>query len=546
MGTSQNRRLGLGIAAAAVLAAVTGQAQAQWVSGAGLIYFNSGKVGIGTATPTGQLHVVGSTGVGTVRAENDGNGAAVIGWSRASSGLTYGTYGQAHSTGGYGALGWATNTTGTTIGVYGQSDSPSGFGGLFKGGQFGVYGWPTATTGNTVGVYGRVSSPNGWGGIFKGGYYGVWGETNQTNGFGGYFLGRGYFRDNVGIGTTTPGFPLEVIGSTTTATVRSSNSATTGSTVGVQGDVSSTEGVGVRGNATATTGTPIGVYGTTPSTSGVGVSGFANSTTGFSRGVEGYSTSAGGAGVYGISDSGTGACNGVFGTASTTESGAGVRGETSATTGTAYGVLGVAPGGAGVNVFALYAQGNTGATGTKSFQIDHPLDPANKILNHFSAEGPEPYLMYRGNVELDSRGEAVVQLPAYFDAINRDVHYQLTPIGAPALLYIAEKVTNNQFKIAGGQPGMEVSWMVTGIRSDAHCTTFPMPTELEKPASMRGKYLDPAAHGQPKDAGVAAQPRVTPRVPAAVKPAAPAAARPATTPSPAVPQPASASPSAMR
>jgi hypothetical protein len=143
MGTSQNRRLGLGIAAAAVLAAVTGQAQAQWVSGAGLIYYNSGKVGVGTATPTGQLHVVGSTGVGTIRGENDGTGAAIVGWSRASSGLTYGTYGQAHSTGGYGALGWATNTTGTTIGVYGQSDSPSGFAGLFKGGQFGVYGWST-------------------------------------------------------------------------------------------------------------------------------------------------------------------------------------------------------------------------------------------------------------------------------------------------------------------------------------------------------------------------------------------------------------------
>ncbi|MFZ4574685.1 MAG: hypothetical protein ACOYN0_09830 [Phycisphaerales bacterium] len=531
---NQGRALALG---AAAVASFAGQASAQWATGTGLIYFNGGKVGIGTATPTGQLHVVGSTGVGTIWAENDGTGASIIGWSRAATGLTYGTYGQSHSTSGYGALGWATNSSGSTIGVYGQSDSASGFGGLFKGGQFGVYGWPTAASGNTVGVYGRVSSPNGWGGVFKGGFYGVWGETNQTNGFGGYFLGRGYFRDNVGIGTTTPGYPLEVVGTTTSAGIRASNALTTGSTVGVQGQVASEEGVAVNGQASATSGTPIGVYGTTPSTSGVGVSGYANSTSGFSRGVEGWSTSPAGAGVYGISDATTGACYGVFGTSATTASGAGVRGETSATTGTAYGVLGVTPGGAGASVFAVYAQGNTGATGTKSFQIDHPLDPANKLLNHFSAEGPEPYLVYRGNVELDAQGEAVVELPAYFDAINRDVTYQLTPIGAPALLYVSEKVADNHFKIAGGKPGMEVSWTVTGIRNDAHCTTFPMPTEADKPASMRGKYLDPAAHKQPAASGAFYTPTVLPRVPRVTGGKAAPAVRPATTPSPTVPQP---------
>jgi hypothetical protein len=490
------------LAAVGALVACASHSQAQWTTGAGLIYFNGGRVGIGTDSPTGILHVVGTTGLGTIRAENDGVGAAIIGWSRFGSGVSYGTWGQSHSTLGYGALGWATNPSGTTVGVYGQSDSPSGFGGLFKGGQYGVYGWPTATSGGTVGVYGRVSSPNGWGGIFKGGFWGVWGETTETNGYGGYFLGRGYFSGRVGVGNTNPAYPLDVASDSALIAVRGNHAATTGATVGVQGETASTEGVGVTGIATATTGTPIGVFGTSPSTGGVGVSGYSNATTGTSRGVEGWSTSSQGYGVYGISSATSGSPFGVFGTAASNAGAAGVKGLSSATSGTFYGVLGEAS--SNDNGFAVYAMGRTGATGTKNFQIDHPLDPANKYLNHFSAEGPQPYLMYRGNVELDGNGEAVVQLPAYFEAINRDFHYQLTPIGAPAMLYVAEKVHGNQFRIAGGQPGMEVSWTVTGVRSDAFVEAYPMADETDKPAAVRGTYLSPELYGQKGGAAPAA------------------------------------------
>ena len=38
--------------------------------------------------------------------------------------------------------------------------------------------------------------------------------------------------------------------------------------------------------------------------------------------------------------------------------------------------------------------------------------------------------VYNGNVTLDSKGEATVELPDYFGALNRDYRYQLTPIGA--------------------------------------------------------------------------------------------------------------------
>jgi hypothetical protein len=43
-------------------------------------------------------------------------------------------------------------------------------------------------------------------------------------------------------------------------------------------------------------------------------------------------------------------------------------------------------------------------------------------------------------------------LPEYFEELNRDLCYQLSAIGAPAPgLYIAEEVSENRFKIAGGE-----------------------------------------------------------------------------------------------
>ena len=66
--------------------------------------------------------------------------------------------------------------------------------------------------------------------------------------------------------------------------------------------------------------------------------------------------------------------------------------------------------------------------------------------------------VYNGNVTLNNSGEALVKLPDWFEALNKDFKYQLTAIGAPGPnLYIAEKVSGNRFKIAGGTEGMEVS-----------------------------------------------------------------------------------------
>jgi hypothetical protein len=94
--------------------------------------------------------------------------------------------------------------------------------------------------------------------------------------------------------------------------------------------------------------------------------------------------------------------------------------------------------------------------------------------------------VYNGNVVLDARGEATVGLPDYFTALNRDFRYQLTPIGGHAPLYIAAKVQDNAFRIAGGTAGLEVSWQVTGIRQDSYAKEHPIVVESTKRPEDRG------------------------------------------------------------
>lgn len=152
--------------------------------------------------------------------------------------------------------------------------------------------------------------------------------------------------------------------------------------------------------------------------------------------------------------------------------------------------------------------GNVTVTGTLSkgggsFKIDHPLDPANKYLYHSFVESPDMKNIYDGVAVLNSRGEVSVELPTWFQALNRDFRYQLTAIGSPAPnLYIAEEISYNRFKIAGGTAGMKVSWQVTGIRHDPFAEKYRIPIEEEKSMTERGYYLHPEVYGQPKERSV--------------------------------------------
>jgi hypothetical protein len=312
------------------------------------------------------------------------------------------------------------------------------------------------------------------------------------------------------------------------------NSTGSGGGAGVGG--ASTNGTGVYG--TSTNGT--GVYGIHGTGSGTGVAGLDNSENTASNGVYGssgsgygvYGTSTDGTGVYGSTaagESGTGVVfAGVYGNA-TSEDGLGVYGSATGeggvgvyglgAVGDGYGVAGYAEGDDGIGVwgysagtgsygvyarsessYSLYVDGAAVVTGNLSkgggsFKIDHPVDPGGKYLYHSFVESPDMMNVYNGNVVLDTDGRATVELPEWFEALNRDYRYQLTAIGAPTVIYISEEIVDGKFGIAGGNAGQKVSWQVTGIRQDAWANANRIPVEVDKKAEDRGRYLHPELFG---------------------------------------------------
>ena len=146
--------------------------------------------------------------------------------------------------------------------------------------------------------------------------------------------------------------------------------------------------------------------------------------------------------------------------------------------------------------------GNVDVTGTLTkgmgtFKIDHPLDPENQYLYHSFVESPDMMNIYNGVVTLDANGEAAVELPGYFEALNQDFRYQLTPMGSFSPLFVKQEIRQNTFHIAGGQPNMRVSWQVTGVRHDPFAEKNRVQVEVEKSAEERGLYLHPEAYQVP-------------------------------------------------
>ena len=143
-----------------------------------------------------------------------------------------------------------------------------------------------------------------------------------------------------------------------------------------------------------------------------------------------------------------------------------------------------------VNVTGTLQKGGGG------FHIDHPLDPQNQYLNHSFVESSDMKNLYDGIAVLDDSGQATVTLPDWFDTLNENLRYQLTPIGAPApQLHLAEEIAQGTFRIAGGSPRQRISWQVTGSRKDPWAKANPLSVEEPKPAVERGHYLHPELFG---------------------------------------------------
>lgn len=174
----------------------------------------------------------------------------------------------------------------------------------------------------------------------------------------------------------------------------------------------------------------------------------------------------------------------------------GIYGYSSPASNYGIGVLGVG------GWYGIYSQGDMTATGTKAFTIDHPADPTNKMLKHFSIESNEVLNLYRGTIELDANGQAIVDLPDYFELINKDYSYQLTAIGTPQQPYVLSEIENNQFVVAGA-PNTKVSWTVYADRNDPYIQQYPEKgiDVVEKTGGRKGKYFIPELYNQPAEAG---------------------------------------------
>jgi hypothetical protein len=429
-----------------------------------------GVVGLSTVADG----VVGASSAGAgVRGVAQGDQSGVIGEVVNAPGVNRGA-----GVKGFGAIGVV--GFGTIIGVKGLDNSGSNAIGVWGESQksLGVFGLSHDTAlspGNAPGGFGDVNIQAGVWGNNQGAGYGLRGTSTGEQGSVGIF-GQGKGIGVVGFGATQ-GIFAQATGSAGVGLEG------TGIQAGIKGQAAGAGigkvGVWGRSNVTANPSDPV-VTAALQSEAGALNSG--------GRGVIGVGQNVG---VQGIATTG----HGVDGLS---VAGIGIAGGTSGITPDSVGVFGIAK--AGGAAFAGKFVGNVDVKGnlTKSgggFRIDHPLAPTTKYLNHSFVESAERKNVYDGVAVLDGFGEAVVDLPPWFQMLNSSFRYQLTCIRGFAPIYIGRELADNRFVIAGGYAGLAVSWQVTGVRSDAWAAANPVDVEEDK----RGTELDRYRHSELAD-----------------------------------------------
>lgn len=237
----------------------------QWTTTGSDIYYTTGNVGIGDATPESPLKVSSAQSTSqaaVVYAENTYTG---------TNGWVYGVMGKVNSTSvytapGMGVYGLSANTAGGGAGVFAQSNGATGYG---------VRAIANSSTGQNFGIYASTASADGYAGYFLG--------------------GKNFFQGNVGIGDLTPGSPLTVTSSQSTsqaavAFVENTYTGTNGWVYGIMGKVNSSSvltspGMGVYGLSANTVGGGAGVFAQSNGATGYGVRAIANSATGQNYGI---------------------------------------------------------------------------------------------------------------------------------------------------------------------------------------------------------------------------------------------------------------------
>ncbi len=456
---------------------VTGSGPAQFVYGD--YYTLSERMGIkAVAAPTNGTNTTAVVGIAdyhtSISSSDDaGQTTGVTGFS-ASRTNAYGVKGIAD---GYGS-------GSNAYGVYGfsssVSDNTSSYGGYFSNTREG------STNSNGYGIYARTNQSNIGTGLSYGGYFlvdgqgisnktGVLARVNHVNASSAAVGAIGFQTDISGL------YSSQVIGLYSNITSKG-NSALFGAKL---------DYTGVAGNSA-------NIYGIQTNVKGTGAASYRY---GAYFDVDG-STWNNSYGIYArskiVADAGAG--NGINN-----------YGGYFVATGSSinqFGIYATSDANVGPNIrYAGYFQGNVAVAGTLTkssgtFKIDHPQDPENKYLYHSFVESPDMKNIYDGTTQTDASGEAVVQLPTYFESLNKDFRYQLTPIGQFAQAIVAQEISNNQFKIKTDKPNVKVSWQVTGIRQDAFANANRVVVEVDKTTEEKGKYLHPEVYGKDKTQGM--------------------------------------------
>jgi hypothetical protein len=381
---------------------------------------------------------------------------------------------------GYGVWG---SQAGSGTGVYGYAPAGKGVYGASASGN-GVRGFSTSGRGmagfsnSGQGVYGHSNSQAGIVGE-SGSFDGVWGQAHSAtysgvsghNDAGGYGVWGGTTGSGSGVYGTSPN-GLGVEGASPNG-------------LGVYG--ASSGGVGVDGASSS----GYGVFGTSPSGYGVygaspgGAAVVASSSSGY--GVYGYSASGNHGAVAGQSAGG----DAIRGISSATNF-AGVYGENST-------------GATNAGYFAGHVQingGCTGCAGPSLLQIDDPLDPAHKYLQHSSVASSQQLDLYSGNVRTNGKGFATVHMPNWFQALNRSFRYQLTSLSGLQQVAVAKEMQDNRFTIQSQKPHAKVSWQVSAVRHDRYANANPTRVIAAKPKVEQGKYVHPELYGKPRTDGI--------------------------------------------
>jgi hypothetical protein len=134
-------------------------------------------------------------------------------------------------------------------------------------------------------------------------------------------------------------------------------------------------------------------------------------------------------------------------------------------------------------------------------QVDHPTAPGERWYRRSVVGAFEHVSVISGNVRLGADGRATVRVPALFASQHRDFRYQLTPLGRATGLHVASTLQGREFVIEADQPRVDVSWQVTGVRSDPAATRA-FRADVAKGPRDRGRYALPRLHGQPASAGL--------------------------------------------